>query len=371
MKPTFLKLHRWIGLATGLLLAVQALTGVALVFRDELERVVHPSLIVQEQSAALPVQQLLDAVRAVHPDAKLSRAEFPKDADQAVIVKWSAKGGRWLTAVDPYTGAIVRDGEQYDWPMEWIFTLHDALLAGPVGETIVGIEGLVLIFLSVSGLIYWWPGRKRFRQGFRVKLDGSADLRWRTLHRAVGAGVSMLLLVSAVTGVLMIWKDPFRDVLGAVVKVERKPSPTVPEVDGAVMVPVDRMIGAARAAYESAPLRQLRFSSGERLVAVYLDSGSRSARPDGTTQIYYNAYDGSELARYVAGDLPASSEFIDWLYPVHIGLWGGLPGKLLLVLTGTALLGMTLSGLWLWYSRTAKRRRTKSDRKTSMKAVNS
>lgn len=370
MKPTFLKLHRWIGLATGLLLAVQAMTGVGLVFRDELERVLHPSLIVQERSAALPVQQLLDAVRSVHPEAKFSRAEFPKDADQAAIIKWSAKGDRWLTAVDPYTGAIVRDGTQNDWPMEWSFTLHDALLAGPIGETLIGIEGAVLIFLSVSGLIYWWPGRKRLRQGFRVKLDGNADLRWRTLHRAVGAGVSVLLLVSAITGVLMVWKDPFRDVLSAVVKVERKPSPSVSEIAGAATVPVDRLIESARAAYDNAPLRQVRFSSGERVVAVYLDSGSRSARPDGTTQVYYNAYTGGELARYVAGDLPASSEFIDWLYPVHIGLWGGLPGKLLLVMTGIVLFGMTLSGLWLWYSRTAKRRRTKSDRSASMKAAN-
>ncbi len=360
LKPTFLKLHRWIGLSAGLLLAVQALTGVALVFRDELERAVHPSLIVQVQPAALPVQAVLDSVRAAHPKAKFSRAEFPKDADQAVIVKWAEGDQRWLTAVDPYTGRIVRDGQQDDWPMEWIFTLHDALLAGPVGETIVGIEGVVLIFLAVSGLIYWWPGRKRLKQGFRVKLDGNADIRWRTLHRAVGAGVSVLLLISAVTGVLMVWKDPFRDILGNFAKVERKPSPKVAEIAGASPMPVDRLIASARTAYDMAPLRQLRFSSGGRVVAVYLDSGSRTIRPDGSTQVYYNAHDGAELARYVAGDLPASSEFIDWLYPVHIGLWGGVLTKLLLMLTGTILLGMALSGLWLWYSRTMKRKRRKA-----------
>lgn len=339
---------------------VQALTGVALVFRDELERVVQPSLIVQVGPAALPVQTVLDAVPAAHPKAKINRADFPTQTDQAVIVKWTLKEQRWLTAVDPYTGNIVRDGPQNNWPLEWVFNLHDQLLAGPAGETLIGIEGVVLVFLIVSGLIYWWPGRKRFRQGFRVKLDGSADIRWRTLHRAVGAGVSVLLLVSAVTGVLMVWKDPFRDVLSTFTKVERKPSPKVAELAGVPKLPVDRLIENARKSYEMAPLRQLRFSSGGRVVAVYLDSDSRTIRPDGTTQVYYNAYDGAVLDRYVAGEMAPASEMVDWLYPVHIGLWGGLFTKLLLMLTGLTLVGMGASGLWLWYSRTSKRRRRKA-----------
>jgi uncharacterized iron-regulated membrane protein len=365
-KPTFLKLHRWIGLSVGLLLIVQALTGMSLVFRDEVERLIHPSLIVPVRAARPPVQALLDAVHAAHPKAKLSRAEFPKEPDQAVIVKWASKEQRWLTAVDPYDGRIVADGRDYSWPMEWLFNVHEQLLAGPVGEVIVGIEGLALIFMAVTGIVYWWPGRRRLKQGFRVKLDGSVDLRWRTLHRAVGAGVSVLLLLSAVTGVLMVWKDPLRDVLGTFTRVERRPAPKVLERPGATTIPVDRLIAQAQRTYGGAALRQLRFSSGERVVAVFLDSGSRTIRPDGTTQAYYNAYDGTDLGHYVAGSLPASSEFIDWLYTVHTGMWGGIVTKLILLLTGATLASMGASGLWLWYSRTSRKRRKTSPSRTGV-----
>lgn len=354
-KPTFLKVHRWIGLGVGLFLLVQGLTGASLVFRDEIERVIHPGLIVAERPARLPVQSLVDAFHATHPKAELTRAEFPDRADQAVQLKWTAKGTRGFTAIDPFTARIVGDAPANGWPMEWIFNVHENLHSGPVGQTLIGVEGLALLFMALTGLFYWWPGARRLRQGFRVKLDGSSDLRWRTLHRAVGAGVALLLLVSASTGVLMVWKDALRSGLATVVTTEPRPAPKVARQPGAQLLPVDRLVASAKARYGDTPLRQLRFSSGGRVVAVYL-AGARTIRADGTNQAFYNAYDGSELGDYVAGTLPASNEFVDWLYTVHTGLWLGLVTRLILVLTGLALAAMAASGLWLWYARTARRR---------------
>jgi uncharacterized iron-regulated membrane protein len=360
-KPTFLKLHRWIGLTVGLFLIVQALTGTSLVFRDEIERVIHPGLIVAERPVRLSVQALVDAFHKAHPKAELTRAEFPDHGDQAVQLRWTVKAARGVTAIDPYTARIVGDAPANDWPMEWIFNVHENLHSGPIGQTLIGIEGFGLLFMALTGLFYWWPGARRLRQGFRVKLDGSTDMRWRTLHRAVGAGVALLLLLSATTGVMMVWKDALRSALATVVKTEPRPAPKVAKRPGVALLPVDRLVAEARARYGDTALRQLRFSSGGRVVAVYLD-GARTIRPDGTSQAFYNAYDGSELDHYVAGNLPASNEFIDWLYTVHTGLWLGLVTRIILVLTGLTLAGMGLSGLWLWYARTARRRRAQAAR---------
>jgi len=354
-KPTFLKVHRWIGLGVGLFLLVQGLTGTALVFRDEIERVIHPGLVVAERGARLPVQSLVDAFHAAHPGADLTRAEFPDHADQAVQLRWTMKGARGVTAIDPFDARIVGDGPANSWPMEWIFNVHENLHAGPIGQTLIGVEGFALLFMALTGLFYWWPGTRRLRQGFRVKLDGSTDLRWRTLHRAVGAGVALLLIVSATTGVMMVWKDGLRGALGTVATVAPRPAPKVAKRAGVALLPVDRLIAEAKASYGDTPLRQLRFTSGGRVVAVYL-TGARTIRPDGTSQIFYNGYDGAELGHYVAGTLPASNEFVDWIYTVHTGLWLGLLTRVILVLTGLTLVGMAASGLWLWYARTVRRR---------------
>ncbi len=354
-KATFLKLHRWVGLTVGLFLLVQGLTGASLVFRDRIERIIHPALIVAVRPVRLSVQAQLDAVLAKHPKAELARIEIPSEADQAPQVRWTLKKQRGVSAVDPYTGRIVKDAPALSWPMEFIFNVHEQLLSGPVGETLIGCVGLGLLFMATTGLIYWWPGARRLRQGFRVKLDGSSDLRWRTLHRAVGAGAAALLLVSATTGVLMVWKDSLRSALSVVARTEQRPAPKVAERKGAAMVPVDMLVAKAQAGYGNTPLRQLRFSSGGRVVAVYLD-GARTIRADGTSQVYFNRYDGTELGHYVAGTLPATSEFIDWLYTVHTGLWGGTITQLLMMLSGLTVFGMGASGLWLWFSRTARRR---------------
>ena len=349
-----------------LFLVVQGLTGASLVFRDEVERVVHPELVVAERPARVAVQAMIDAVREAHPKAVIARAEFSAEPAQAVLFKLKAKpgGAQILTAVDPYSGAIVRDGGLGDWPTEWLFGVHEHLLAGPTGDMIIGLEGLGLLFLAITGPIVWWPARGRFRQGFRVRLDGSNDLRWRTLHRSIGAVAAIFLILSALTGVLMVWKDPLRDALQTVMTIVRRPAPIVAERDGHAMLPIDVLVRRAQASHGVTPLRQLRFSNEGRVVAVFLD-GTRTIRPDGTNQVYFDAYTGLELADYVSGTKPVASEFVDWLYPTHIGLWGGIFTRILLVLAGLLLVGFSISGVWLWWSRASKKRRAVAARATA------
>lgn len=358
-KPQLLKLHRWTGLALAVLLAVQGLTGALLVFRDEIERVIHPSLVVEPRAERVAVQALLEKVEAAHPGYIVNRAEFPAIANGAVLFKLEAKdGSRWLTAVDPFRGVIVRDGPLSAWPGEWIFYVHYGLLAGPIGHIVVGLEGLALLFLATTGPIVWWPGRKRWKQGFKIVSGRGADLQWRTLHRAGGAILAPVLIVSAVTGSAMVWKDEFRDLLRSVTPVVDKPAPKVAERIGASKVPLDRLIAAAGNDYGSTPLRQIRFSNEGRVAAIYLES-DLTRRADGAKQIYYDRYDGTDVGHYVAGALPVGTEIVDWLFPIHSGLFGGTISKIVVLIAGLSLTGLSASGLWLWYSRTVRKRKRK------------
>jgi uncharacterized iron-regulated membrane protein len=149
--------------------------------------------------------------------------------------------------------------------------------------------------------------------------------------------------------------------MNLVAKTESRPSPKVAKSDGATMLPVDPLIVQAKAKYGETALRQLRFSSGGRVLAVFLD-GNRTIRADGTNQIYFNRYDGRELAHYVAGTQSGGAEFLDWIYTVHTGLWGGAVTQAIMLITGLALFGMALSGLWLWFTRTRRERARKAAR---------
>jgi uncharacterized iron-regulated membrane protein len=132
------------------------------------------------------------------------------------------------------------------------------------------------------------------------------------------------------------------------------------------MVPLDRLVAKARAEYGSTPLRQIRFSDGGRVAAIFLES-DLTIRAEGAKQIYYNRYDGSDVGHYVSGALPAGTEIVDWLITLHSGMFGGTLGRLLMVIAGLALAGLSASGLWLWYSRTSRaRKRPASQREPAM-----
>lgn len=358
LRPTLLKLHRWLGLAFAALLLMQAVTGSFLTFRGEIERIIHPSIVVTPTGTRAPLQVLLDTVRAAHPEYGISRANLSADYEGVVLFRLApmGEGALRLVAVDPYRNRIVRDGTIGHWPGEILLHLHEELVAGHTGKTIVGLGGLALLFLGLTGLVVWWSGLRRLRSGFRMILYAGADPAWRSLHRVIGATAALCLIFLATTGALMVWKEVFRDGLRLFGPVIEKPTPKVLEETDRLLLPVDRLVTQAQASYGNMPLQQLRFPGGHGRVVVVLLESKSSARPGAMAQIYYNAYTGEELDRYVAGELPAGNEAVDWLYPLHTGEFGGIPGRLFVLLSGFALIFLCGSGAWLWLSRRSKRR---------------
>ena len=124
-RATLLKIHRWVGLALALLLCVQGLTGTLLVFREEIDRLAHPQLVVASAPSRVPMQQLVETVRAAAPEATLQRVRFDADDGAAVFGMQGADNRPYLVAVDPWRGEILRQGGLAAWPMEFLFRIHD------------------------------------------------------------------------------------------------------------------------------------------------------------------------------------------------------------------------------------------------------
>jgi uncharacterized iron-regulated membrane protein len=356
-RTTLLKLHRWVGLAFAALLLVQGLTGTLLVFRAEIDGIIHPALVVTP-GEALPVQTLVDTVREASPEATLQRIRFSEDPTRAAIFVMRANDAPWMVAVDPYSGRIVRAGSYAAWPTEWLFHLHDTLLAGKTGEIIVTIEGVALIFLAVFGIIIWWPGRRRLKSGFRILTGQGADRTVRTAHRAIGAAIGIVLVMSGVTGALLIHRAALQPYLPVVPRPKFEVA-----LSQAPLRPVDTLLADARARHGPLPLREVRFSGAAgQVVAVYFQDET-SRRPNATRQYFYNAYEGVELGRYEPAALPPMNTAYDWLFTIHTGKAGGLVGRLIVLATGLSLVFFAGSGVWLWFSarRQKRARRAKAE----------
>ena len=81
-------------------------------------------------------------------------------------------------------------------------------------EFFVFKPGLAMLALGISGLILWWPGRKRWRAAFLVK-RGARGLRlYRDLHNAIGIWTFVVLMTVSFSGVYLV----FPQTVGAGIK---------------------------------------------------------------------------------------------------------------------------------------------------------
>ena len=190
-RSIWLKLHLYLGLLAGLPLFAVGLTGGVLAFRPELQQWTLPNLYkVELQGDRLSPGEAVGRIRQAFPETTLLHTTAFKDKGRAWITY--TPDGRLIT--DPYSGEVQRVSG--DWT-DGVERIHRALAAGEVGRYIVGGASIILVLLSISGLVLWWPMRKgTLRRFFR---KGSA-LGW---HNVTGLATLPLLVVMAFTGITL------------------------------------------------------------------------------------------------------------------------------------------------------------------------
>lgn len=239
-------LHRYVGLGVGLLLLLTGLSGSALVFRDEIEALVSPQThMTTAQGEPLPVDRLLQIVGAAFPDDHAIAVHMPATPQQTTLVRMNAAYDLEVF-LDPYSGAILGSQRQNRSAMGWIWRLHTTLLAGEGGETLLGLSGLVLVALCLTGLIVWWPRRRKRPQAQTTAGPVRRSARSVSLHRSTGIYAALLLTVTAVTGVSLVFDKPVAAFINALTASPPRGAPPRSRAAGEpVSVSLDGMLRVA------------------------------------------------------------------------------------------------------------------------------
>jgi uncharacterized iron-regulated membrane protein len=353
-RSTLVAFHRWVGLIFGLFLFVQGLTGVAIVFRDDLNRALHhEAMTVAPSGAPLPMQQLLEVVRKAHPEGDVLRIDYPKRPTDAVYFRVENRDHSALrfVSVDPYRGLVTRDGTLSAWPVQWLFELHQELLVGDVGENLVGITGLALLCITLTAPFVWWPGRRQLKRSLGVTLKAGAYRGFRDLHRVGGILIVIVLFCSATTGLITIYRKEIQPVVAAFAPIHERPAPKVAKRADVPLLPLDQIVADARNRYGGSPVRNVRFPGGSgRVVVVYLEPRGTD-RPRASDQLWFNAYTGEVLGKYEAASLPGGNLFFDWMLPIHTGQAFGIVGRVIFLSAALLLSGLALTGFLQWLLR--------------------
>jgi uncharacterized iron-regulated membrane protein len=214
------QIHHWIGLYVGIVIGILSLTGAIAVFIPEIEvaldRTYHPGG--SQPKAMVPMQVVLEKLGRQYEGYRLLGIYPPIKGGDALVFDYYHSSNTWDTKrvkvfLDPSTGEVLGEKDHLNSLPNYLRQVHVRLMDSWYGRQLVGLAGLGLFIVSITGLLIYGnfmknqlTGAIRKGRGLRVVL---AD--W---HKLVGAAALVFNLMIALTGgwlglqpVLMKWLD--------------------------------------------------------------------------------------------------------------------------------------------------------------------
>ena len=211
LRRAVFQIHLWCGVGLGIYIFVIGLTGSVLVYRTELYTVFSPAPVVVDGSGeAMTVDELSLAAHLGYPGYEVAEVRSGEAANHAVEISLRQNGETKRRLFDPFTGEDLGHPLPFGYrATAWLLDLHDNLLGGTTGRRINGIGALILMVLSLTGAIIWWPGIPRWRRSLTV--DVRADwprLNWR-LHSTLGFLCWPFIFMWGITGTYLSFPNFF------------------------------------------------------------------------------------------------------------------------------------------------------------------
>lgn len=351
--------HLWLGLSAGLLFCLFGLTGSALVYYLELDRLLNPALIVQvpEGARSRALEDVVQALQAAHPERPHSwRLEVPSAPDHALVARYYKAEetahlpfAPLITAIDPYTLEVISNRFWGQYLTTWLFDLHYTLLLGTQGATVVASIGLLCLLSLLSGLVLWWPRLRTLNKALAWRWRPGSARRVYDLHVLPGVYGALLLLVLTGTGVILARPDWVTPALGLASSLHQMPVLRSTPVPGARRISADRAHAIARREFPTAQLRWLETpDSPQGVYFVRLRQPGEPGRRFPITRVWIDQYTGEVLHRYDPLNTTAAETFMAWQHPLHSGEAFGGAGRLLAFLSGLLPTLLLVTGVLRW-----------------------
>lgn len=354
--------HKWTSLICTLFLLMLCLTGLPLIFHDEIDHLLEGEQALPEVPDGTPMASLDEAVAAA---LALRPGDVPLylsfDEDRPVVNLTS--GPRVTATADemhfqPMDLRTARPVPAHEGGvMEIILRLHKDMFAGLPGELFLGAMGVLFVLSLLSGVVVYAPFMRKVPFG-TVRASRSSRLKWLDLHNMLGIVTLMWATVVGLTGVINTLATPLVDhwrgnaLADLTAPYAGEP---VPAALSSVQAAIDTALAAApgnRPQFVAFP--GVLFSSNHHY-AVWL----KGATPL-TEQLHTPALvDARTGALTAVVHMPWYMTALRLSQPLHFGDYGGLPLKILWAVLDVVTIVILGSGVYLWLGR----QRTSLDRR--------
>lgn len=345
--------HLAAGLWLGVWLVLVSLSGSLVVFRGEIEGLLHASITrVPPGNELAALEPILARVRAVHPGANFHTVNLPAAPTHSLSF-WghNAQGRSFHVYANPFTGEVLGRDLADDNFTEWLYLFHAQLLGGDTGEQINGLGALAWVVLLASGVVLWWPRKGRpWREGFLVRWRAQARRRTYDLHRAAGIWTALPLLVVMVTGAYFPFQAPFRWFAENVTQTKadedsRRPAPASV---GGERVSLDEVLRVADARLPGVPSNWIHLPAHDRDVFSVRKRLPGEWRLEGSNYLHVDPFTGALVRVELHAERTAAQRFLRAMFPLHVGTFGGLTTRVLWTVLGLVPAFLFVTGVWMW-----------------------
>jgi uncharacterized iron-regulated membrane protein len=360
-------IHKWTSLICTLFLLLICLTGLPLVFREEIGDWLDDSLpyaSVPDGAPTISLDQLVAKSRAMYPGQTVMSAFVDDDEPKVVIMmtpSWEAykadrTSSHWIK-FDAHTGQVLKESKPFNQDGRGFLTimlnLHRDLFAGLPGELFMGLMALLFVLALISGVVIYGPFMRKLDFG-TVRANRSPRLKWLDLHNMIGVVTACWALAVGVTGVInelatpmfVLWQQT--DVKAMLAPMQGKP------------VPVDAELSSTQAGYDTA-----KAAVPDMVATSVIFPGSPFGTPyhylvwtkgkDPLTSRLFSPVlvDARSGALTSVVTMPWYLRALEVSRPLHFGDYGGMPLKIIWALLDLVTIAVLGSGLYLWLSRHA------------------
>lgn len=406
VRPVLTFVHRWVGLVIAAFLFVSGVTGAVISWDHELDDVLNPHLMhAQAQGPAMPSLELARAIEARDPRVMVSWVPLAAEPGETLAFgvdpRRDPATGRLFEPgynqvfIDPATGA---EQGRREWGAVWpitretlvsfLYVFHYSLHLPEMwgidrwGVWLLGGIAVLWTLDCFVGFYLTLPARpaspaaprgpglfwSRWKPAWMIKRGASPYRLNLDIHRAFGLWLWGVLFTVAFTAFsLNLYSEVFYPVMSKVSKVTPGPFETQPmaPLHAPIMPRVTYEQVLATARYEAdrrgwtAPAGGAFYSKefGIYGVGFFAPGGDHGGGGVGPPYLYYSGADGRYLGDRQPWKGTAADIFVQAQFPLHSGRILGLPGRILISLTGLVVAALSVTGVVIWWKKRVARRR--------------
>ena len=357
------QVHKWTSLVCTLFLLMLCITGLPLIFHEEIDSIgADPASQVTGIAASRDAPELrsldsmLKTALATRPGEVPLYMAFYDDRPLMTVTTGARPdvpaSGMKTQTFNRLTGTLVPEGEGGGHAVtEFLLQLHIDMFLGLKGELFLGVMGLIFFVAIVSGVVLYAPFMRKLDFG-TLRTARSRRVKWLDYHNLVGIVALAWMTVVGLTGVINAFVTPITTVWQA----NELADMTRGYAGRAALPPsrygsVDVAMATARRAIPGMNPQFIAFPGGSFSSGHHYAVFFQGATPLTENLLTTALVDAATGQLTDARPMPWYFKALSLSRPLHFGDYGGLPLKLLWAVLDVFTIVVLVSGLYLWIAR--------------------